>query len=503
MDWELIQDLCLGRDQMILKERRWLPQELGEEFTSYIVRLNRSFLFGGFSDTLEKLAARPFSREVVIKNKSSMPDSLRPMLGNVDYMGNDVTAFAKRFLKEGIKFGHSAVLVDMPPVEQNLNGTPLSIAEERELGIRPYWIHISPWNLIGWRTTKVAGRDVLTQLRYRENRLIPSGAFGDTMQEVIRVITAPRDGQNGTVVEFSREKAGDEFSILSQREHTYPGIPLVWLPINPTGQGLLRSTPPLKELAETNLEHWQKSSDNSNILRFVAIAMVLMTGLEESTEDDAATGGHDDIAWGVNQILHAPMGADGKYIEHSGQGIGALQKFLEKIEERMEQLGVEPLLARQMDVTATAQRRDDKKVTSSLQSWIRRLEQALRELFQVSAIWVDEDPSVFRDTKGADQDTPVEDAIDFDVFSDFGLKVATRDDADVLLRTWAAGALSDETLLNEFKKRSLIGEEIDIEEELERVRTSIIASQSREAPEVNQNLEAGVTGEGSQGGTAN
>ena len=457
LDWELIEDLCLGRDQMILKATRWLPMEDGEKPDRYGVRLERSFLFGAFADTLERLAAKPFGREVMIENADQLPEALQELAQNVDLLGTDLTAFAKKIFKDGIKYGHSLVYVDFPQVDN----PEMTLADELEQGIRPYWIHISPPNLIGWRSQKVAGKEILTQIRYREQRIVPDGPFGDTMQEVIHVVDAPilsPDGEfvgNGQIQDWVKGRDG-EFMPQEPRPFTYPGIPLVWLPINPAGKGLLRSTPPLRELAEMNLEHWQKSSDKSNILRFVSIAVVMLTGVNQgSQDDDASTGGPDEILWGVNQIIYGPQGSDGKYIEHSGAGVQALQEHLDKVEEHMEMLGLQPLMARQSDVTATAQRKDDAKVTSGIQTWIRRLETTIAWLYNISARWLGEE---------------IPEDVTFDVFNEFGLKVATKDDAAQLLQAWGANAISDELFLTEWRKRGLIGEEVDIQEEMSKAR---------------------------------
>jgi len=337
VDWELIEDLCEGRDQMVLKAQRWLPQERGEEQFSYNVRLDRSFLFGGLSDTLQRLAAKPFSKEVTIQNEEELPEDLTGFHRNVDLRGTSLTTFAKRMFQLGMKYGHSLVLVDHPRVEEGI-----TLAEEQRRGLRPYWKLISPPNLIGWRSFISDGKETLTQIRFRDERIEAEGQYGDKKVDHVVVWNAPpavsvigpdefleqregllaafeteeeRASLFGTVEVHRRKDDGsDEFDLIETTRHSYPGIPLVWLPLNPTGEGLLRSRPPFLELAEANLEHWQKSSDLSNILRFVSVAMVLLTGDFGTDADDESTGGPDDVVWAVNQILHGSDGADGKYI---------------------------------------------------------------------------------------------------------------------------------------------------------------------------------------------
>ena len=470
--WELIEDLMEGRDKMIEQATKWLPREPEETLDSYKVRLERSFLFGAFSNTVKKLAAKPFTREVVIKNDKKLPPEMRDFHLNVDLQGTDLTSFSNDMLEMGQMYGHAIVLVDFPRIPGNAKGEKVTLADERRLNARPYWVLISPSNLIFWREEVQGGKRVLQEIRYRETRIVPDGEFGDKEITIIRQIFAPTyamdpDGvevevSKGHVVEWAQNE-DKEWTIKEAYDHTYPGIPVTWLPINPDGAKIFQSSPPFQELAEANLEHWQKSSDMSNILRFVSIAMVLLTGVEDEISfDNVETGGASKVKWGVNQILRGQVGADGKYIEHSGEGIGALHKHISRLEDHMEQFGLQPLVAKQSEVTATAQRKDDQKVTSEIQSWIRRVEKTLLELYTISARWIGKE-AVFKQTGNDDED------ITFDVFNEFGLKVISRDDGDMLLQARRDGQISLETFLTEWKKRGIIGEEVGVAAEVQRL----------------------------------
>ncbi|GAH62508.1 unnamed protein product, partial [marine sediment metagenome] len=63
--WTLIHDLLGGTAAMREAAQTWLPQEPAEGSTAYKARLNRSILYNGYKDTLNKLKNRPFTRPVV------------------------------------------------------------------------------------------------------------------------------------------------------------------------------------------------------------------------------------------------------------------------------------------------------------------------------------------------------------------------------------------------------------------------------------------------------
>jgi hypothetical protein len=459
-EWELIEDLCLGRDQMVLKAQRWLPQEPKEEDHAYAIRLDRSFLIGAFADTVESVSSKPFSRQVQLVRPELLPEQLRTLHANVDKRGTDLTTFAKQVLRDAIKYGHSIVMIDYPSVSPET-----TLADEMAADVRPYWVHVSPPNLIGWRSTFVNGAEVLTSARIMEERLEPVGRYGDRRVRQIREIVGPVGGAPGYVQLYRPEESGpnvyapgvSRFVEYGPRvPHTYPGVPIAWLPLNPTNDGILLSRPPLKELAELNLAHWQGASDLRNILRFVAVAMLLLTGMDSS--GDAETGGPDEVTWGPNQILTGPTGADGKYIEHSGAGYDALSGYLAKLEARMQQLGDDPFMARDVDVTATATVRSDQKVTSAIQSWIRVLERFLAECYVISARWVQPTAPAL--------DVSQETGFGVDVFNEFGLRVSSKSDSSTLLQMRAAGEISKHLHLTEQKKRGVLGEEVDVDEEI-------------------------------------
>lgn len=467
VDWELVEDLCLGREQMILKAQRWLPQEPREEDKAYAVRLDRSFLYGAFKDTVETISSKPFSREVELVRPELLREELQGIAQNVDRKGTDLSSFCKQALRLGVKYGHALALVDYPRAPAGL-----TLAQQRTEDIRPYWVLISPVDFIGWRTEMRDGAEVLTGVRIMEERLEPVGKYGDKRVRYIREITGPVGGKPGYVQMYKEGSESGKFAPEGGPiPHTYPGVPVDWLPICPKTK-LFTSEVPLKELAELNLAHWQGSSDARNVLRFVAIAMLLLTGIDK--EDDKETGGTDEIAWGPNQIIYGEQGASGHYIEHTGAGYNSLAQYLEKLEQRMRDIGDMPFVAREVDVTATAEVRADAKAQSAVQIWIRQLEKFVSRLYQISQRWVD--------PTGEPLNLDPKTGFSVDVFSEFGLRVSTRSDSPQIMQARGSGFITERTFLNEWKKRGVLGEELDVDEEIAELEREAKAAAPVELP---------------------
>ena len=93
--------------------------------------------------------------------------------------------------------------------------------------------------------------------------------------------------------------------------------------------GELFAHPPLKDLVFMNIQHYQESSDQSNILRIARVPVLFASGVA----DDAA------IAIGSEYAIKGETRADLKYVEHSGAAIGAGGVSLKALEAKMQSYG--------------------------------------------------------------------------------------------------------------------------------------------------------------------
>ena len=74
--------------------------------------------------------------------------------------------------------------------------------------------------------------------------------------------------------------------------------------------GVLESIPPLADIAELNLQHYQVQSDLSNQLHISAVPMLALFGFPAAAEE---------ISAGPGEALALPEGASAEYIEPAGQ----------------------------------------------------------------------------------------------------------------------------------------------------------------------------------------
>lgn len=416
--WGLLHDLLNGTFQMRDAGETWLPREKHEEPKDYENRLDRSFLYEAFANTIEQLTAKPFSRPVTVQN----PGKLEGFQWEVNNEGQSLSQFAEEVFSCGITYGVVHILIDYPKSDAK--------TKEDEVGLRPTFVLVKPPQLLGWRADGVR----LTEIRILEKRVEPDGEYGEKEGEYIRVYK--------TDVWELWKKEGDSWSKVEEGAHSFGDVPLVTYYVKKSK--FMMGDPPLEGLAHLNVAHWQSLSDQRNILRFARCGLIFAKGFQE--ED------MESLIISPNRVIKTSVvEADLKYVEHSGQAIGAGEEDLKRLEERMETLGLKPLLERTAHSTATGKAIDEGRTNSAIQNWIRDLESVLCRAFEYAAKWT-----------GA----TLPDDFAIDIFNDFNISARGATDLDPLLKLSMERKITDATLLREVKRRGLLSEAVDIDTEL-------------------------------------
>lgn len=406
----------------------YLPKEPKEETPKYDLRLSRSFLYPGYANTVETLTSKPFSRPVTVGD--DLPIRLQPMLKNIDRQGSGLTQFAADVFQAGVDYGRTHIFIDYP----DMRGVE---RKDQELKRFPYFTHYKPTDVLSWKTeVNEANELILTEVHLRETRIEENEA-GDEDREVvyIRVITL-------TDWKLYKESGKDEFKLEDSGPFTLGFIPLLTFYTNRVAY--MEACPPLRDLADLNIAHWQSASDQTNILRFIRAAILVLTGLSSEEMDQ-------DLVFGPNVFwkFSDPQAA-AKFAEHNGAGIESGWKHLELLEKAMEALGMQPFVKKTTQVTATERLINEQQSTSAMQAWIGNLEQVLTDAFAIAAKWV----------KGE-----IPESFKVNIFNDFAVSASTEN-ADFLLKSATAKLIRHETFLREIQRRGILSEAVDIDDEI-------------------------------------
>ena len=421
--WNLPQDLVGGTRQMRKKGRTWLPQNPRESDKAYEARLKRTFLLNTYKRTVDSLAAQPFIKAVQVDN---VPPELQYLEEDADSTGRSLTEIAHETLWNQIHFGLGHILVDHPQVEGEI-----SLAEQRQLKIRPYFNPISPEYLIFHDGDRVGGVDVLQEVRFLEytvERLDDS--FMEDYVQRVRSIT-PDDF---TTYLTSHPSVDTPYEQESSADNQLGFVPLVTAYGNKTG--FMTGKPALEDLAWLNLRHWQTSSEQANILHVIRVPILVAKGFGEGELDGMEIGGD-------KAIVTSNSDAEVEYAEHSGAAVGAGAEDLEKLEKQMSTMGADLLFSKSVDrQTATARQIDKSESLSTIQLFLRSLESSIENAYRIAGEWAGVDAS----------------AVKVSVGDDMALPGAEANSVEDILNLNERGMISDSIVLSELRRRGILSQ---------------------------------------------
>ena len=429
--WMLIEDLLGGTYQMRKRHRRYLPQEPRELDESYDNRLARS-VCPPFYLRLERMLAGMLTRKPVRLNDTA--DSIREHLFDVDLQGNDLNVWTYETTRKMVRYGHVGVLVDAPTSGQNG---------------RPYWVTYTPRDILGYRTEMIDGEVKLTQLRLQEKVSVPDGLYGEKIIDQIRLLT--RGG-----FEIHQKGKNNLFTKVDEGTTSLSEIPFSVAYANRLN--LLESRPPMSDIAELNLKAYQIQSDLDNQLHISAVPMLAFYGFPQSSEEVTA---------GPGEAIAFPSDGRAEYIEPAGRSYDAQFKRLDVLSNQINELGLAAVLGQKLSAeTAEAKRIDRSQGDSTMMVVAQQMQDMIDNCLQFHGQYINaEAGSCF-------------------VNRDFLSQRLEPQEIQALLQLFTSGSITQETLLKQLHEGEVLGDEFDIEEEIESTQNGGLVEMAKpEKPE--------------------
>lgn len=378
--WALAEDLLGGTEAMRAAGETRLPRHENEQDKTYQSRLKGTTLLNMFQHTLDTLVGKPFSNPIKVSEK--VPAEVLNLLTDVDLRGNNLDVFCKEWFREAMAKGFCHVLVDYPRKDETVK----TLDDQRQAGLRPYFVLVKPENLRSARYEIVAGKEVLVEVRILETYKERVG-FVDVPRRRVRVLTpgfvqlfAPKlDAQGREVQQGGKVVWQPEGEPVAT---DMAAIPLVTF--YASKEGFMLCKPPLQDLAHLNVEHWQSKSDQRHILTVSRFPMLAASGAAGSAEDDS-----DDLTIGPNVVLYNkdPQGRF-YYVEHQGHAIEAGRKDLESLEDQMAGYGAQFLRKKPGNPTATAAAIDSSESRSDLAALVLVFRDIVAHALYWAAQWM-------------------------------------------------------------------------------------------------------------------
>jgi len=424
-NWPVIAALMEGTAAMRAAGKTYLPQQPREDDEDYQYRLKTATLFPALRRTVGVMAGKPFSKEVTLGDDT--PDQIEELAQNIDGEGRSLHAFAADLMNETVAFGFGGVLVDYTRTE----GQARTLADERQMGARPYWVHIKHSQILGWKTERVGDQLVLTQFRFLESTEEDDGEFGTMTVPRVRVLS------RGAWEVWEKRGKASAYVKVDEGTTTLDVIPFV--PFYGIRGGFMLGFPPLLDLAHANVKHWQQQSDQDDSARFARKRLLVLIGLEDEKQ----------LTAGSNYALKMPQGADAKVVQGSAESVKVGRDELAALEEQMIQTGAELLVAKPGERSATEASNDAEANKSELQRIVESFEDSLDQCLQLTAEWL-------RLPEGGHAS----------LFKDFAAGSLSEATAQLLLGLQQGGIITKARVIREQQRRGILAADVNPDDEL-------------------------------------
>ena len=414
--WDLIADLKEGTYKIRSEHRKYLLQEPRETDDAYDTRLARSTVVP-YLQRIEKMLSGMLVRKPV--RLDDVSDLVREQLFDVDLEGNDLNIWLYQTARTVISYGHCGVLVDAP--------------KEGEKA-RPYWVTYAPKDILGWRTEIVEGARKLMQIRLMEQVVESDGQYGEKVVKQIRVLEPGR-----YEIHRKDEKKG-EYKLFEEGEMSLKDkIPFSVAYSNRVG--MYESRSPLYDIAELNLKHYQIQSDLDNILHISSVPLLAVFGYPNA----------DEITTGPNEALSLPPESRMEYVSPSGDSYDSQFKRLEDIKDQINTLSLAAVLGQKLvGETAEAKRIDRSQNDSTMMVVAQQMQDLIDNCLKFHSEYLNE-PNAGSSF----------------VNRDFVTARLEPQEIQSLLQLFTAGTISQETLLTQLSSGEILGDDFDVEEEVE------------------------------------
>jgi hypothetical protein len=460
--FEAVNTVLSGTKAMQKAGTKYLPKFVDETNADYELRRTNACFTNIFADICDNIAAKPFKQELKIDDQSL--GLYKAFIENVDGGGNHIHIFAADVFYNAIAYGIDYILVDYPN-----NEAILTLADERTLENRPYWQRISAIDALMVYSERIQGIEVLTYFKFRHYDREIDDNGQEQLVEYITIFQRDKiETETGFVLSparFTRYKnttstnsLSATYAMVAEGDITIGVIPVIPVVLGRRRGETWAMTPPMQDALWLQIEHYQAENNLKYAKTNAAFPMLAGQGIEP----EMVNGQPAKLQVGPKTVLYAPSinGSAGswQFIEPSAQSLNFLQSDIEKMENKLRDLGKQPLTAQSGNLTVITTAMAAQKANSAVQAWALRLKDALENAFVLTAEWYG---------IGADTSPNVE------IYTDFDLEMGSEKTPDVLLSLAQNNYISDRALLSELQKRGYLSPDYDYEEDSEIILSGV------------------------------
>lgn len=329
--WQRCRDAVAGQDAVHAAGVRYLPMLKDQTFEDYTAYKLRAGFYNATGRTLEGLVGLVFRKPPQITKPASM-DSI---VDDIDLQGTSLTSLAQHVLNEVLEVGRIGVLIEHPTVQQ----MPSNMAQAAAQNLRPYAAVYQSESILDWKLERVNNvmQPVMIKLyevvdekvdEFTSNRIEQLRAL--LLIEGVYLQRLYRKDDKGNWIQHG----ADIIPMMSNKALDF--IP--FYAFGPKANELNIQESPILDLADLNLAHYRVTADYEHGCHFTGLPMLFLAGVELEAGENVYLGSQTAVT-----TTRSAQEADGKFIEFTGQGLGALENNLDRKEKQMAAIGARML----------------------------------------------------------------------------------------------------------------------------------------------------------------
>jgi len=456
--WLRTRDVIAGDDAVKAAGEKYLPRLDSQTDDEYFAYKSRACFFNATSRTLDGFLGLLFRRDPEVK----MPDrhagvggALRVFTEDVDLMGTSLFTFCKAVVGEVLALGRCGTLIDWGGSSASRTGNHGHHGESRA-----YVVRYAAEDILNWQTQRINGRNVVSLVALRE--VLADGhqaddPFKPKLVEQIRVLKLEPVADGGTrcVVEIwvladghqadgqrSNRRKKTEWKLVESRVPLRLGKPLPLIPF--VFHGPRNSLPdvdkmPLADIITVNLDHYRLDADYKHGLHFTALPTAWVSGFDKAAELRIGSSS----AW-----VSDTVGAVAGFLEFKGHGLSTFENAQDRDERQMAILGSRMLEdTKRVGETADAIELRQAGENSILMTLAMSVSDSISQVLRWVYWW---------NSTEQFPEAVSEDLVLLQINTDFTPKGLTSLELTAIVGAWQAGAISQATMFDLFRKGEVL-----------------------------------------------
>ena len=494
--WLRARDVIAGEDAVKTGGIKYLPRLDSQSDDEYDGYKSRACFFNATSRTADGFLGLLFRRDPEVKlpdRHAGVGGALRVFTDDVDLMGTSLFTFCKGVVGEVLAVGRCGTLIDWAGSGASRTGQH---GEERA-----YVVRYAAEDILNWQTQRINGRNLVTMIALREivERPDSDDPFAVKLAETVRVLKLEvlPDGGTRYVVEiwqvladshrakspsswvgnfWSSQKSSQaktEWTLVESRIPLRLGKPLPLIPF--VFHGPRNALPdvdkmPLADIISVNLDHYRLDADYKHGLHYTALPTAWVSGFDKTSELRIGSS----TAW----VAETP-GAVAGFLEFKGHGLSTFENAQNRDERLMAVLGSRMLEdTKRVGETADAIELRQAGENSILMTLALSVSDSISQVLRWVYWW--------NSTEQYPEDIS-ESLVLLQINTDFTAKGLTAMELTAIVSAWQAGAISQATMFDLFRKGEVLPTGRTDTEEQQLVRAGLATLQ-------NQNGQQNPTG---------